>query len=93
MLDEIEAFISRLRDRPWIDPGLVDVIGHGLRTAACDPDPALWKRLREVIRDDELTMANQLARISRITGLMRTKMPTGQKQQSTACERARPVAH
>jgi hypothetical protein len=33
MLDEIEAFISRLRDRPWIDPALVDVIARGLRTA------------------------------------------------------------
>jgi hypothetical protein len=29
----IETFISRLRDRPWIDPALVDVIAHGLRTA------------------------------------------------------------
>jgi hypothetical protein len=59
----IETFISRLRDRPWIDPALVDVIAHGLR----NPDPALWERLREVIRDDDLTMADQLARISEIS--------------------------
>jgi hypothetical protein len=63
----IETFIGQLRDRPWIDPALVDVIAHGLRTAACDPNPALWERLREVIRDDEdLTMADQLTQISRI---------------------------
>jgi hypothetical protein len=85
---EIGAFIGRLRERPWIEPTLVDMIAHGLRTAACDSNPALWEELREVIRDDEdhLTMADQLTQISRITGLMRTTMPTGQKQQSAACE-------
>ena len=65
---EIEAFIARLRDRPWIEPTLVDMIAHGLRTAVRDPNPALCERLREVIRDDEeLTVADQLTQISRIT--------------------------
>jgi hypothetical protein len=30
----IEAFIGRLRERPWIEPALVDVIARGLRMAA-----------------------------------------------------------
>jgi hypothetical protein len=58
--DAIVTFISRLRDRPWIEPGLIAAIDHGLRTAACDPDPALWEGLREVIRDDDMTTADQL---------------------------------
>jgi hypothetical protein len=65
--DAIEVFIGRLRDRPWIEPALVDVIAHGLRTAACDPDPALWEQLREVIGDDDMTMADQLTQILEIT--------------------------
>jgi hypothetical protein len=65
--DEIDAFIGRLHNRPWIDSALVDEIDRGLRTAARDPDPALWKRLREVIRDDEELVGEQLTQISRIT--------------------------
>jgi hypothetical protein len=68
MLDEIETFIGRLRERPWIEPALVDMVAHGLRSAIRDPDLSLWQQLREVIRDDdELTVADQLTRISRIT--------------------------
>jgi hypothetical protein len=69
MLDEIErSFIGRLRERPWIEPALVDAIAHGLWTAVRDPDPSLWQQLREVIRDDdELTVADQLRQISRVT--------------------------
>jgi hypothetical protein len=68
MLDEIETFIGRLRDRPWIEPALVDLIARGLRTAVRDPDPSLWERLRVVIRDDEeLTVGEQLTQISNIT--------------------------
>jgi hypothetical protein len=69
--EEIEAFVGRLRDRPWIDPAPVDVIACGLRAAARDPDPSLWYRLREVIRDDDLTMADQLERISEVTAARR----------------------
>jgi hypothetical protein len=68
---EVDAFISRLRERPWIDPTLVNVIAHGLRAAACDPNPALWERLREVIRDEDLTMADQLSRIREVTAARR----------------------
>jgi hypothetical protein len=45
----VESFVTRLRDRPWIEPELVDVIAHGLRTAVRDPDPSLWEKLRQVI--------------------------------------------
>jgi hypothetical protein len=63
----IDAFIEGLRRRPWLELDWIAVIDHGLRTAACDPNPALWERLREVIRDDEeLTMADQLMQISEI---------------------------
>jgi hypothetical protein len=68
MLDEIVTFIGRLRDRPWIEPALVDLIAHGLRTAVCDPDPSLWQQLREVIRDEDDLVGHQLAEISRTTG-------------------------
>jgi hypothetical protein len=30
----IETFITRLRDRPWIDPALVDVIAGALLSPA-----------------------------------------------------------
>jgi hypothetical protein len=63
----IDSFVGRLRERPWIDSNLVDDIDRGLRTAVRDPDPALWKRLREVIRDDEDLVGEQLTQISRIT--------------------------
>jgi hypothetical protein len=68
MLDEIASFIARLRERPWIEPALVDLIAHGLRSSVCDPDPSLWQQLREVIRDEEIAVADQLAEISRTTG-------------------------
>jgi hypothetical protein len=68
MLGEIERFVGRLRDRPWIEPALVDVIAHGLRSAVCDPDQSLWDRLREVIRDEDDLVGHQLAEISIITG-------------------------
>jgi hypothetical protein len=55
-----------LRDRPWIEPALVDLIAHGLRSAVCDPDQSLWKRLREVIRDEDDLVGHQLAEIGRI---------------------------
>jgi hypothetical protein len=66
--DEIERFVGQLRERPWIDSALVDLIAHGLRTAVRDPNTSLWKQLREVIRDDEeLTMADLLEQIGRVT--------------------------
>ncbi len=63
----IETFVGELRRRPWIEPALVDLIEHGLRTAACDPDPALWERLREAILDEDALVGNQLTQISRMT--------------------------
>jgi hypothetical protein len=66
MLDEIESFIGRLYDRPWIEPALVDLIAHGLRTAVRDQDPSLWQQLHEVIRDEDDLVGYQLAEISRI---------------------------
>lgn len=63
----IDTFIEELRQRPWIEPALVDLIAHGLQNAVRDPDPSLWERLREVIRDDEDLVADQLRQISRIT--------------------------
>jgi hypothetical protein len=64
----VETFVAMLRQRPWIDHPLVDSIAHGLRTAVRDPNPSLWKQLREMIRDDEeLTVADQLTQISCIT--------------------------
>jgi hypothetical protein len=62
----IETFIARLRDRPWIEPALVDLVAHGLRTAVRDPDPSLWQQLREVIRDKDDLVGHQLAEIGRI---------------------------
>jgi hypothetical protein len=67
MRDEIERFVGQLHDRPWIEPTLVDLIAHGLRTAVCDPDQSLWQQLREVIRDEDDLVGRRLAEISRIT--------------------------
>ena len=63
----IATFIGELRRRPWIEPAPVDLIEHGLRTAACDPDPALWERPREAILDEDELVGHQLTRISRMT--------------------------
>jgi hypothetical protein len=82
MLDEIESFIGRLRDRPWIDSDLVTTIEVGLRTAVRDLNPALWDKLRYVIEDDdELTVEDQLTQIGMIT------------RAHLRNERARCVAH
>jgi hypothetical protein len=59
--DEIERFVVRLRERPWIDSALVNLIAHGLRTAVRDPSSSLWEQLREVIRDDEELQARRAA--------------------------------
>jgi hypothetical protein len=68
MPDEIASFTSRLRSRPWLEADWIAVIDQGLRTAVRDPDPSLWRQLHEVICDDEeLTVADQLRQISRIT--------------------------
>jgi hypothetical protein len=78
MLDQVESFIDRLRDRPWIEPALVDVIAHGLRTAVRDPDPSLWQRLHQVIGgDEELTVEEQLTQISSITAAHLCNEKTG----------------
>jgi hypothetical protein len=66
-MNEIESFIGRLRDRPWIEPALVDLIAHGLQTAVRDPNPVLWGRLHEVICDDDATVEHQLRQIGRLT--------------------------
>jgi hypothetical protein len=65
--EEIDAFIGQLRERPWIDPELVDLIAHGLRTAASDPNPVLWEKLREVISDEDEFVEHQLTQIGSIT--------------------------
>jgi hypothetical protein len=63
----VERFVGQLRARPWIEPALVDLVAHGLRTAVRDPDQSLWQQLREVIRDEDDLVGHQLTRISRIT--------------------------
>jgi hypothetical protein len=66
MLDEIESFIGRLRDRPWLEPDWIAAIDQGLRTAVCDPD--LWQKLRQVISDDDdEPLSEQLTQIGMIT--------------------------
>jgi hypothetical protein len=67
MLDEIESFVARLHARPWLEADWIAAIDQGLRTAVRDPDRSLWDRLHEAIRDEELTVADQLTRIGRIT--------------------------
>jgi hypothetical protein len=68
MLDEIESFVARLHARPWLEADWIAAIDQGLRTAVRDPDMSLWRQLHEAIRDDEeLTVADQLRQISRIT--------------------------
>jgi hypothetical protein len=64
----IETFVNRLRERPWLEADRIAAIDQGLRTSVRDLDPSLWQQLREVVRDDEeLTVADQLRQISRIT--------------------------
>ena len=67
MLDEIESFVGRLLERPWLEPDWIAAIDQGLRTAVRDPDMPLWRQLHEVIRDDDEPLSEQLTRIGRIT--------------------------